>query len=101
MLLTARLAVRKRRGNSNCVRPRALASTPAGASTFEHFVATLGLAPEKFKDSAVLKEWVRKNKDVRYVPSELLQTWGLTVDGGWEANLPGRHHRISPRSPLD
>lgn len=92
--------MRNRRGNSNCAKSRPLVITPEGASTFEHFVATLGLAPEQFKDSIALKEWARKNKDVRYVPSELLQVSGLTVDSGSEeANLPSRHHRVNPHCP--
>ena len=88
-----------RRGNPNWMRPRPVAVTPEGASTFEHLVATLGLAPERYKDSTVLKEWARKNKDDRYVPSELLQAWGFTVDSGYEASLGYRHNRIRHHMP--
>ena len=53
---------------------------PCGASSFEHFVATLGLAPEEYVNSAELKEWVWRHKDYKYVPSELLEVWGFTVN---------------------
>ena len=69
-----------RRGNPNWM--RSLAVQPSGASAFEHLVATLGLSPEEYENSAVLRNWVRKNKDHRYVPSELLEVWGLNVEGG-------------------
>ena len=67
------LSVPKRRGLP-------VAVTPAGASRFEHVVAMLGLAPEQYEDSAALKEWARKHKNARYVPSQLLQAWcGFTT----------------------
>ena len=53
---------------------------PFGASSFEHFVATLGLAPEEYVNSAELKEWVWRHKDQKYVPPELLEVWGFTVN---------------------
>lgn len=55
-------------------------SSPLGESTFEHLTARLGLTPEKYEDSTALKEWVRRNKNERYVPPELLEAWGFTVD---------------------
>jgi hypothetical protein len=45
-------------------------------------VAMLHLSPGEYENSTVLKAWVLKNKDHRYMPSELLQTWGLRVDSG-------------------
>jgi hypothetical protein len=66
-----------RRGNPNWGRPQALAVMPPGQSTFEQLVATLGLFPEEYEGSSVLKEWVRKNKDHKYVPLDLLRAWGL------------------------
>jgi hypothetical protein len=75
--------VANRRGNPNWTRtPLSLAVPPTGASAFEHMVATLCLAPEEYKNSTVLRNWVRENKDHRYVPSELLAVWGLRVDSG-------------------
>ena len=49
-------------------------------SSFEHVVATLGLLPGEYVGSAALKEWVRRNKDYRYVPPELLAAWRFTVN---------------------
>ncbi|HSA93306.1 MAG TPA: hypothetical protein VLE48_09875 [Terriglobales bacterium] len=71
-----------RRGNPNWTRPQAMATPPPGQSSFEQIVATLGLSPEEYEGSIVLREWVRKNKDHKYVPSNLLKAWGLQVDGG-------------------
>lgn len=74
--------------------------TPAGASTFEHFAAMLGLAPEQYADSIALKEWARKHKNVRYVPSQLLQAWCFTVDTGPESSLGDHGGRKSPHMAL-
>ena len=71
-----------RRGNPNWATPLHLAVVPAGASTFEHVVVMLQLSPEEYESSVALKDWVRKNKNKKYVPSELLQAWGFTVDTG-------------------
>ncbi len=54
--------------------------TPEGASTFEHVARRLHLSPEKYANSRELKEWVRKNKDHKYVPLYLLELWGLEVN---------------------
>ncbi|HET9409133.1 MAG TPA: hypothetical protein VFO39_17955 [Candidatus Sulfotelmatobacter sp.] len=50
------------------------------ATSFDHVVAILGLAPEQYKSSAALKEWVRQNKDEKYVPPDLLKHWGFVVE---------------------
>ena len=77
-----------------------MALTPAGASVFERLVARLGLSSDQYKDSTVLREWARKNKNDHYVPSELLQAWGFTVETGLE---PGRglQRRVHPHMPLN
>lgn len=54
--------------------------TPHGESTFEHVVRRLHLLPEEYASSAALKEWVRKHKDEKYVPPQLLELWGFDVD---------------------
>ena len=54
--------------------------TPHGESTFEHVARRLHLSPEKYANSRELKEWVRRNKDHKYVPSQLLVLWGFDVD---------------------
>ncbi len=61
-------------------RTRAARITAHGESTFEHIVRGLRLSPEEYATSAKLKEWVRRNKDHKYVPSHLLVTWHFDVD---------------------
>ena len=53
-------------------RTQAARITPHGESTFEHIVRRLRLSPEEYATSAKLKEWVRRNKDHKYVPSHLV-----------------------------
>lgn len=90
-----------RRGDPNWTRPLPVAAKPAGASTFEHLAAMLGFAPDECEDSTVLREWARKNKNNRYVPSELLQAWGFTVDTGPEPSLGHHHNPVRPHMTLD
>jgi hypothetical protein len=56
---------------------RPLASTP---NSFEQIVKELNLSPGEYRSSAELKEWVRRYKDERYVPPELLKAFGFRVD---------------------
>jgi len=49
-------------------------------TSFDHLVQILGLDPGEYEDSTELKEWVRRNKEQKYVPTELLKRWGFTVD---------------------
>jgi len=60
--------------------PNESSITPEGVSTFEHVARRLHLSPEKYANSRELKEWVRKNKDHKYVPLYLLELWGLEVN---------------------
>src|SRR5579863_7516984 len=54
--------------------------TPHGETTFEHVARRLHLSPEKYVNSRELKEWVRRNKDEKYVPPQLLEAWDFDVD---------------------
>jgi len=45
----------------------------AGARSFEDIVKKLCLSPVEYESSIQLKEWVRKNKDQKYVPLNLLR----------------------------
>lgn len=47
------------------------------STSFDHVVAILGLNPEQYLDSLPLREWVRANKDEKYVPVYLLKAWGF------------------------
>jgi hypothetical protein len=70
--------MRKHRGNPNwCKREPIVA---VSLSTFEYEVRALGLSPENYAGSPVLRDWAFKNKDHRYVPPELLKAWGFTID---------------------
>ncbi|HST11926.1 MAG TPA: hypothetical protein VLL05_16230 [Terriglobales bacterium] len=70
----------KKRGNPKWVKPEV--SVPyTGASSFEEVVRRLRLSPAEYEDSMQLKDWVEKNKDQKYVPSNLLQAWGVQVKG--------------------
>ena len=69
----------KGRGNSPWGEPAPLA-IPSSLSTFEHVAKALRLSPDQYKNSVELKEWVRRNMDDKYVPSELLHAWGFRVE---------------------
>jgi Arc/MetJ family transcription regulator len=56
------------------------AITPQGSSPFERVARRLGLSPSQYVTSAKLKKWVRKNKDHKYVPLQLLEAWHFHVD---------------------
>lgn len=45
---------------------------------FECVTKNLGLSPEQYVSSDDLKDWVRRNKDSKYVPLDLLMAWGFT-----------------------
>ncbi len=60
--------------------PQDFSITPEGSSAFEHVVRRLHLAPSQYTESDELKEWVRRNKDSKYVPPYLLDLWGFEVD---------------------
>jgi hypothetical protein len=55
----------------------------ASPSSFESLTKALRLTPEDFQASSLLKEWVSKNKNYKYVPLDLLEAWGFSVDLSW------------------
>lgn len=71
--------MRRHHVNRNFTKP---GSTPivVSANSFEQVVKTLNISPEEYRSSPALKEWVRQNKDRRYVPPELLEAFGFQVD---------------------
>ena len=71
----------KKRGNPNWGKPELNPAPYTGATSFEEVVKKLRLSPPEYGNSAQLKDWVRKNKDQKYVPSSLLELWGLEVKG--------------------
>jgi hypothetical protein len=68
----------KQRGNPNWCQPQSLIPFSPVLSAFELQTRRLGLSPDEFVSSEPLKEWARKNKDQKFVPSDLLQAWGFT-----------------------
>jgi hypothetical protein len=67
------------RGNRHFANPHAIAPPLASHSSFEKVVEELGLSPSEYLASAVLRDWVSRNKDQRYVPSDLLKAYGFEV----------------------
>jgi hypothetical protein len=49
-------------------------------SSFEQIVKELRILPAEYHGSPELKEWVRQNKDEKYVPTEVLKMFGFRVD---------------------
>ena len=65
--------VPKKRGNPNWGKGEVNTLPSAGASSCEDLVKKLCLSPVEYESSIQLKEWVRKNKDQKYVPLNLLR----------------------------
>jgi hypothetical protein len=74
--------VPKKRGNPNWGKPEVNIIPYSAASSFEEVVRKLRLSPAEYEGSIQLKAWVQKNKDQKYVPSSLLQAWGVEVKEG-------------------
>jgi hypothetical protein len=70
----------RRRTNNYFTNPARMELPPVAASSFEELVKALGLSPEQYASSAELKAWVMDNKDEKYVPPELLRSFGLAVE---------------------
>jgi len=49
-------------------------------TSFEDIVEELGLSPEEYETSVLLKQWVRQNMNKKYVPSGLLKAWGFVEE---------------------
>lgn len=50
------------------------------AGSFDQVVEELHLTPSDYFTSPELREWVRRNKDQRYVPTEILEAFGFVVE---------------------
>ena len=73
--------MKKKRGNPNWGKPDLQADVRLQPNSFEEIVRKLRLVPEQYVDSVQLKDWVRKNKDHKYVPSDLLKAWNFEAAG--------------------
>jgi len=67
--------MKRKHGNPNWGKPDIHPTAPIQPNSFEEVVRKLRLLPEQYADSIQLKDWVRKNKDQKYVPSDLLEAW--------------------------
>jgi hypothetical protein len=63
----------KKRGNPNWGKPD-MQAAPVVPTSFEEVVRKLRLSPADYESSLQLKEWVRKNKDQKYIPDDLLRS---------------------------
>ena len=72
--------MRHHRINRNFTKPEALQPLIFFPSSFEQVVKALNISPEEYESSLELKEWVRHNKDHKYVPTGLLEAFGFHVN---------------------
>jgi len=68
-----------RRGNPQFTNPVAIGPPLPSQSSFERVVEELRLSPSQYVTSPRLRDWVSRNKDQKYVPSELLKAFGFEV----------------------
>ena len=69
----------EKRGNPNWGKPVSESFSSTRPTSFEDAAASLGLSPRDYQKSKALQEWVARNKNSKYVPSDLLKPWGLEV----------------------
>jgi len=74
--------MKKKRGNPNWGKPELHSTLFVRPNSFEEVVKKLRLSPTEYESSIQLQDWARNNKDQKYVPSTLLQAWGLDVKEG-------------------
>jgi hypothetical protein len=72
--------MRRHRINRNFTKPEAIQPLIFFPSSFEQVVKALHISPEEYENSLELKEWVRRNKDHKYVPTGLLEAFGFHVN---------------------
>jgi len=68
-----------RRGNPHFTNPAAIGPPLALQSSFERVVEELQLSPSEYVTSPSLRDWVSRNKNEKYVPSDLLKALGFEV----------------------
>ena len=71
----------RRKANNYFTNPCRMGLPTATESSFEEVIKTLCLSPEQYAGSAELRAWVERNKNVKYVPQDLLAAFELTVQG--------------------
>jgi len=73
--------MKKKRGNPNWGKPDLNTAHHAQPTSFEEVVRKWQLLPDQYVTSPQLKDWVRRNKEQKYVPLDLLKAWGFDSDG--------------------
>ena len=68
-----------RRGNPHFTNPVAIGPPLASQTSFERVVEELHLSPSEYVTSPSLRDWVSRNKNEKYVPSDLLTALGFGV----------------------
>lgn len=48
--------------------------------SFDKITIKYQLAPDKYRYSSKLKDWVRKNYKYKFVPEDLLKMWGFSPE---------------------
>ena len=71
--------MKKKRGNPNWGNSELHSTLLVQPNSFEEVVKKLRLSPTECESSIQLQDWARNNKDQKYVPSSLLQAWGVEV----------------------
>lgn len=69
-----------RRVNKAFTNPLAFKKSIPAGNSFDEVVAGLHLSPDQYRYSLALQEWVRRNKGDKYVPTEVLKTFGFEAE---------------------
>jgi hypothetical protein len=67
----------KRKRSTHFTNPCRIGRQQSTQSSFEQVVQALSLTPEQYASSVELRAWVGRNKRFRFVPPELLVTFGF------------------------
>ncbi len=70
----------KRRGNPNWGKPEPNSPVTPTVTGFAQIVREFNLQPDQYMTSTQLREWVRQNKNSKFVPEPLLEAWGFVVE---------------------
>lgn len=69
-----------RHGNPKFTNPAAIEPPLVSETSFERLVEELKLSPSEYMSSPRLRDWVSRNKNQKYVPSEVLKAFGFEAD---------------------
>jgi len=69
-----------RRVNKTFTNPLAFKRSIPSGNSFDEVVAHLHLSPDQYRYSVALEQWVRRNKNDKYVPTDVLKTFGFEAE---------------------